>query len=140
MKTGPDRRYTRQFRAAPVKFLRFPRGAMNIARGIKMSVTTPSSRMLLAREYPLLNKRVAAAPVNELIAENGGLRQEGAGSRTQGVQGINYRPHRGQAALRGPRLRPEAPATASRRFLTEISPITLVMKRPAKHIAIGRIS
>ncbi len=76
MKSGPDRRYTVEFREAAVKQVLSGRGATQVARGLEMSVKTLNNWVAKARRGQALVKRLQGAPVSDLEAENSRLRQE----------------------------------------------------------------
>jgi transposase len=79
MKTGADRKYTEEFRAAAVKqVIEGKRSTPSVARGLEMSDKTLANWVAKARKGEPLLKRAPSQPVSELQAENARLRQENA--------------------------------------------------------------
>jgi transposase len=84
MKTGTDRKYTEEFRAAAVKqVIDGKRSTPSVARGLEMSDKTLANWVAKARKGQPLLKRVPSQPVSELQAENARLRQENARLRLE---------------------------------------------------------
>jgi transposase len=79
MKTGPDRRYTAEFRDAAVKQVEVGgRSIVAVARSLEMSSKTLANWVYRARRGQVLVSREAAQPTSELQAELSRLRQENA--------------------------------------------------------------
>jgi len=79
MKTGPDRKYTVEFRQAAVRqVLEGGRSVPQVARSLEMSDKTLANWVMKARKGQPLLKRAPAQPVDDLQAENTRLRQENA--------------------------------------------------------------
>ena len=79
MKTGPDRKYTVEFREAAVRqVIDGGRSVPQVARSLEMSDKTLANWVLKARKGQPLLKRSPAQPVNDLQAELTRLRQENA--------------------------------------------------------------
>ncbi|MBK8335516.1 MAG: transposase [Sterolibacteriaceae bacterium] len=77
MKTGSDRKYTPEFRAAAVKqVMDGGRSVPAVARSLEMSPKTLANWVGRARKGQVLVKREQVRPVTELEAEVGRLRQE----------------------------------------------------------------
>lgn len=84
MKTGPDRRYTTEFRDAAVKqVLDGERSIAAVARSLEMSSKSLANWVYRARKGQELTKRVPAQPASELEAEISRLRQENAKLRLE---------------------------------------------------------
>lgn len=76
MKTGPDRKYTVEFREAAIKqVLEGGRGVSAVARSLEMSVKTLTNWVRIARSG---KPSGGHAPVSDLQAELSQLRQENA--------------------------------------------------------------
>lgn len=79
MKSGPDRRYTPEFRDAAVKqVIEGSRSVAAVARSLEMSHQSLANWVYRARKGPQLVKRAPAQPLSELEAERSRLRQENA--------------------------------------------------------------
>lgn len=79
MKTGPDRKYTAEFRDSAVKqIIEGGRGIAAVARSLEMSGKTLANWVSRARQGQALVKRAPAQPACELEAELSRLRQENA--------------------------------------------------------------
>ena len=79
MKSGPDRKYTLEFREAAVKqVLDGRRSVRQVARALEMSDKTLANWVAKAKKGEPLVKRASAQPVSDLQAENARLRQENA--------------------------------------------------------------
>jgi transposase len=79
MKSGPDRRYTPEFRDAAVKqVIEGGRSVAAVARSLEMSNKSLANWVYRARKGQELVKRAPAQPVSELEAEVSRLRQENA--------------------------------------------------------------
>ena len=79
MKTGPDRKYTVEFRQAAVRqVIDGGRSVPQVARALEMSDKTLANWVMKARKGQPLLKRAPAQPVDDLQAENARLRQENA--------------------------------------------------------------
>src|SRR6058998_947747 len=79
MKSGPDRRYTPEFRDAAVKqVIEGGRPVAAVARSLEMSNKSLANWVYRARKGQQLVKRAPAQPVSELEAELSRLRQENA--------------------------------------------------------------
>ena len=79
MKSGPDRRYTPEFRDAAVKqVIEGGRSVAAVARSLEMSGKSLANWVYRARKGQELVKRAPAQPVSELEAELSRLRQENA--------------------------------------------------------------
>lgn len=79
MKTGPDRKYTVEFREAAVRqVIDGGRSVPQVARSLEMSDKTLANWVMKARKGQPLLKRPPAQPVDDLQAENARLRQENA--------------------------------------------------------------
>ena|SRR5262252_4128501 len=84
MKTGPNRRYTAEFREEAVKQVKEGgRSLMAVARSLEMSPKTLANWVMRARRGQALVTREPAAPVSELQAELSRLRQENARLRME---------------------------------------------------------
>ena len=76
MKSGPDRRYTPEFRDAAVKqVIEGGRSVAAVARSLEMSNKSLANWVYRARKGQQLVKRAPAQPVSELEAELSRLRQ-----------------------------------------------------------------
>jgi len=78
MKTGPDRRYTAEFRTAAVNQVEAGRSVPSVARSLEMSSKTLANWVYRSRRGKPLVKRGPATPTTELEAEVSRLRQENA--------------------------------------------------------------
>ena len=79
MKTGPDRRYTPEFRDSAVKqVMEGGRTVAGVARSLEMSGESLANWVYRARKGQEMVKRAPAQPVSELEAELSRLRQENA--------------------------------------------------------------
>ena len=79
MKTGPDRRYTAEFRDSAVKQVNEGgRSIAVVARSLEMSSKSLANWVYRARKGQALVKRAPALPTSELEAEVSRLRQENA--------------------------------------------------------------
>jgi len=79
MKTGSDRRYTPEFRAAAVRqVMDGGRSVPAVARSLEMSPKTLANWVVRARKGQALVKREQVRPVTELEAQVSRLRQENA--------------------------------------------------------------
>jgi transposase len=80
MKAGPDRKYTEEFREAAVRqVLEGQRTMPQVARSLEMSHKTLANWVAKARKgQPLLKRKTAVQPVNDVQAELTRLRQENA--------------------------------------------------------------
>lgn len=79
MKTGPDRRYTAEFRDSAVKqVIEGGRAVAAVARSLEMSNKSLANWVYRARQAQELVKRAPTLPVSELQAELSRLRQENA--------------------------------------------------------------
>jgi transposase len=78
MKSGPDRRYTAEFRAAAVNQVEAGRKVPTVARSLEMSAKTLANWVYRSRRGLPLVKRVPVVPVTELEGEVSRLRQENA--------------------------------------------------------------
>lgn len=79
MKTGPDRRYTPEFRDSAVKqVMEGGRTVAGVARSLEMSGKSLANWVYRARKGQEMVKRAPAQPVSELEAELSRLRQENA--------------------------------------------------------------
>jgi len=79
MKTGPDRKYTVEFREAAVRqVIDGGRSVPQVARSLEMSDKTLANWVMKARKGQPLLKRAPAQPVDDVQAENARLRQENA--------------------------------------------------------------
>ncbi len=84
MKTGSDRKYTPEFRAAAVKqVMDGARSVPAVARSLEMSPKTLANWVGRARKGQELVKREQVRPVTELEAELSRLRQENARLRLE---------------------------------------------------------
>ena len=84
MKTGSDRKYTPEFRAAAVKqVMDGARSVPAVARSLEMSPKTLANWVVRARKGQVLVKREQVRPVTELEAEVSRLRQENARLRLE---------------------------------------------------------
>ena len=84
MKSGPDRRYTPEFRDAAVKqVIEGGRSVSAVARSLEMSNKSLANWVYRARKSEELVKRLPAQPVSELQAELSRLRQENARLRIE---------------------------------------------------------
>jgi transposase len=76
-KSGPDRKYTDEFREAAVKqVVDGGRGIRQVARSLEMSAGTLGNWVAKANKGQALSKRPLAKPMSELEAEVSRLRQE----------------------------------------------------------------
>lgn len=78
MKSGPDRRYTPEFRVAAVKQVEAGRSVPKVARALEMSPKTLANWVYRTRRGMPLLKRAPAVATTELEAEVSRLRQENA--------------------------------------------------------------
>jgi len=79
MKSGPDRRYTPEFREGAVKqVIEGGRTVAAVARSLEMSSKSLANWVYRARKGQELVKRVPTQPVSELETELSRLRQENA--------------------------------------------------------------
>ena len=79
MKTGPDRKYTAEFRDSAVKqVIDGGRSIAVVARSLEMSSKSLANWVYRARKGQALVKRASALPTSELEAEVSRLRQENA--------------------------------------------------------------
>ena len=79
MKTGPNRKYTAEFRAAAVsQVLEGGRSMAAVARSLEMSSKSLANWIYKARRGEPAVKREPTRPVSELEAEVSRLRQENA--------------------------------------------------------------
>jgi transposase len=79
MKSGPDRRYTAEFRDAAVKqVIEAGRSVAAVARSLEMSNKSLANWVYRARKGQEAVKRAPAQPVSELQGELSRLRQENA--------------------------------------------------------------
>ena len=80
MKAGPDRKYTEEFREAAVRQVLEGQHTMpQVARSLEMSHKTLANWVAKARKgQPLLKRKTAVQPVNDVEAELTRLRQENA--------------------------------------------------------------
>jgi transposase len=84
MKSGPNRRYTEQFRTAAVEqVIVGRRGLRAVARSLEMSDKTLANWVGKARKGEALVKRGPRSPVTDLEAENARLKQENARLRLE---------------------------------------------------------
>ena len=84
MKTGPNRKYTVEFRAAAVEqVIVGRRGLREVARSLEMSDKTLANWVGNARKGKALVKRAPRPPVTDLEAENARLKQENARLRME---------------------------------------------------------
>ena len=84
MKSGPNRRYTEQFRTAAVEqVIVGGRGLRQVARSLEMSDKTLANWVGKARNGEALVKRRQRSPVTDLEAENARLKQENARLRME---------------------------------------------------------
>lgn len=78
-KTGPDRKYTEDFRQAAVQqVIEGGRTMPQVARSLEIPYGTLTNWVLRARKGELLTKRAPVKPVSELEAEVSRLRAENA--------------------------------------------------------------
>ena len=83
-KSGPDRRYTDEFRESAVKqVIDGKRSVMQVARSLEMSPGTLGNWVTKANKGEPLSKRPMGKPVSELEAEVSRLRQEVARLRIE---------------------------------------------------------
>ena len=76
-KSGPDRKYTNEFRQAAVsQVVDGGRAIRQVARSLEMSAGTLGNWVALANKGQALSKRPSSQPVGELEAEVSRLRQE----------------------------------------------------------------
>lgn len=76
-KSGPDRKYTNEFRHAAVsQVVDGGRAIRQVARSLEMSAGTLGNWVALANKGQALSKRPSSQPVGELEAEVSRLRQE----------------------------------------------------------------
>ena len=84
MKSGPDRRYTPQFRDAAVKqVIDGGRSVASVARSLEMSNKSLANWVYRARKGQEMVKRTPTRPASELEAELSRLRQENAKLRLE---------------------------------------------------------
>jgi transposase len=84
MKSGPNRRYTEQFRTAAVEqVIVGRRGLREVARSLEISDKTLANWVGKARKGQPLTKRAPRQPVTDLEAENARLKQENARLRME---------------------------------------------------------
>ena len=84
MKSGPDRRYTEEFRAAAVEqVIVGRRGLREVARSLEISDKTLANWVGKARKGEAPIKRAPGQPVTDLEAENARLKQENARLRME---------------------------------------------------------
>ena len=84
MKTGPDRRYTAEFRDSAVnQVIEGERPIAAVARSLEMSGKSLASWVYRARKGQQLVKRAPAQPESQLQAELSRLRQENAKLRLE---------------------------------------------------------
>lgn len=84
MKSGPDRRYTPEFRDAAVKqVIEGGRSVSAVARSLEMSNKTLTNWIGRARKAQVMARRTPVLPVSELQAELSHLRQENARLRIE---------------------------------------------------------
>jgi len=84
MKSGPNRRYTEQFRTAAVEQVTVGRrGLREVARSLEISDKTLANWVGKARKGQPLTKRAPRQPVTDLEAENARLKQENARLRME---------------------------------------------------------
>ena len=84
MKTGPDRRYTPEFRDAAVKqVIEGERPIAAVARPLEMSGKSLANWVYRARKSQEPVKRLPARPASEMEAELSRLRQENAKLRLE---------------------------------------------------------
>ena len=83
-KSGPDRKYTQEFRLAAVKqVIDGGRSIPQVARSLEMSSGTLGNWVARTRKGEVLMKRAPGQPVTELAAELARLRQENARLRIE---------------------------------------------------------
>lgn len=83
-KSGPDRKYTDDFRLNAVKqVIDGGRSIMQVARSLEMSGGTLGNWVTKTRKGEALTKRVPAKPVSDLEAEVARLRQENSKLRLE---------------------------------------------------------
>ena len=83
-KSGPDRKYTQEFRLAAVKqVIDGGRSIPQVARSLEMSSGTLGNWVARTRKGEVLMKRAPGQPVTELEAELARLRQENARLRIE---------------------------------------------------------
>lgn len=84
MKSGPNRKYTVDFRAAAVEQVMVGRrGLREVARSLEMSDKTLANWVNKVRKGQALTKRAPGKPVTDLEAENARLKQENARLRME---------------------------------------------------------
>ena len=84
MKSGPDRKYTLEFREAAVQqIIVGGRSVRAVARSLEMSDKTLANWVGRARQGQRLVKRQPVQVLNEVEAENARLRQENAKLRLE---------------------------------------------------------
>jgi transposase len=84
MKSGPNRKYTAEFRAAAVEqVIVGRRGLREVARSLEMSDKTLANWVGNTRKGKALVKRALRPPVTDLEAENARLKQENARLRME---------------------------------------------------------
>ena len=84
MKTGPDRRYTAEFRDSAVnQVIEGERPIAAVARSLEMSGKSLANWVYRARKGQQLVKRAPAQPESQLQAELSRLRQENAKLRLE---------------------------------------------------------
>jgi transposase len=83
-KSGPDRKYTEEFRLNAVKqVIDGGRSIMQVAHSLEMSGGTLGNWVTKARKGEALMKRARAQPVTDLEAEVARLRQENSRLRLE---------------------------------------------------------
>ena len=83
-KSGPDRKYTQEFRLAAVQqVIDGGRSIPQVARSLEMSSGTLGNWVARTRKGEVLMKRAPGQPVTELEAELARLRQENARLRIE---------------------------------------------------------
>ena len=83
-KSGPDRKYTQEFRLAAVKQVTDGRRSIvQVARSLEMSPGTLGNWVARTRKGEALMKRAPGQPVSELEAELTRLKQENARLRIE---------------------------------------------------------
>ena len=83
-KSGPDRKYTQEFRLAAVKqVIDGDRAIRQVARSLEMSAGTLGNWVARTRNGETLMKRPPGRPLTELEAEVAQLRQENARLRIE---------------------------------------------------------
>jgi transposase len=83
-KSGPDRKYTQEFRLAAVKqVIDGGRSAPQVARSLEMSPGTLCNWVARTRKGEALMKRLPGKPLTDLEAELARLKQENARLRIE---------------------------------------------------------